>query len=228
MFRAILGLCAALALVSCSADAGKIYAVPLQDAHDALQEMDVPPMVFGTEPVEFKVVDSSPNAISWTVGRDGNSIIGFEATLTAVDEKSTRVTVEAHPITEGKTGGDPKALDNVATVLAMYRAAMQERVSSTLEHRRYDFTAIFPYLGAAMATNMGAIRQRIDDENKAYQQNEKDNINKAYAAESSGRYQPSGPAYSQGNETKQVPFGQPDPTMGKPMISTDPESRPDH
>jgi len=219
MIRKAFTLAAALLLAACSADTGKVYNVAIDDAHHALQEMDIPPLVFASEGIQFKVTDNQPNKISWTVARDGNDLIEYDATLTSVDDKSTRVLVEAHAITEGKTGGDPKALDNFASVLAMYKAAMQERVSSTLEHRAYDVSAIYPYLGAAMATNMGAIRKRMDEESAAQAKEQQDTVNRAYAQESSSQARSDRPSDVVDGSAKPVPFGQADPSVGKPMLS---------
>ncbi len=219
MIRKAFTLTVALLLASCSADTGKVYTIALDDAHHALQDMDAPPFVFGSENVEFKVTENEPNKLSWTVGRDGNPLIGYDATLTPVDDKSTRVLVEAHAMTEGKTGGDPKALDNFASVLAMYKAAMQERVSSTLEHRAYDVTTIYPYLGAAMATNMGAIRKRMDESSAAYDKDQKDTVDRAYAQESAAQARADRSPDVTSASGKSLPFGQADPNAGKPMMT---------
>jgi hypothetical protein len=177
-----------LLLSACGADPGKAYDQPIDTVHQALEGMEEPPMVFGREQVDFRVAESTPNRIVWTVGRGDVSRLRFEAALSADSATSTRVQVKA--LLAGDKPGPTQgaAPQSVETVLALYRAAMVERIDSTLLHRDFDITALYPALAAAEAANIGTISKQMDEVGAANRKRDEDNIRKAYADEAAGRF----------------------------------------
>ena len=176
-------LVAGLLLSACGADSGKVYDQPIDRVHRALETVEQPP-VFGSGRVDFVVDASKPDQIIWTVGQGGVRRVRLEAMLSADNPTSTRVRVEA-----GLTDDRPiPALQSQETVLALYKAAMAERIDSTLMHRDFDITAIYPQLAAATAANIGTISRQMDEVGAASRKQDEDNIKKAYADEAAGRF----------------------------------------
>ena len=176
-------LAMALFMAGCQANSGKVYDQPLGMVHQALEKVEEPPMVFGSEQVDFVVAENTPDRIVWTVGQGGVTRLRLEAALSADSATSTRVSVKA-----ALAGNRPgPALQSVETVMALYKAAMEERIDSTLMHRDFDITALNPAILAAEAANIGTIRKQMDSAGEAFRKRDEDNIRKAYADEAAGR-----------------------------------------
>ena len=180
-------LAAGLLLSACGADSGKVYDQPIDKVHRALETVEKPP-VFGSGRVDFVVDASKPDQIIWTVGQGGVRRVRLEAMLSADNATSTRVRVEAGLTDDRPIPGQGPALQSQETVLALYKAAMAERIDSTLMHRDFDITAIYPQLAAATAANIGTISRQMDEVGAASRKQDEDNIKKAYADEAAGRF----------------------------------------
>ena len=180
-------LAAGLLLSACGADSGKVYDQPIDKVHRALETVEKPP-VFGSGRVDFVVDASKPDQIIWTVGQGGVRRVRLEAMLSADNAISTRVRVAARLTDDRPSPGQGPALQSQETVLALYKAAMAERIDSTLMHRDFDITAIYPQLAAATAANIGTISRQMDEVGAASRKQDEDNIKKAYADEAAGRF----------------------------------------
>ncbi|MEO8373891.1 MAG: hypothetical protein ABI471_01610 [Sphingomonas bacterium] len=180
-------LAMALLVSGCESGSGKAYDQPLGMVHDALVKVEEPPMVFGDAQVDFVVEENRPDRIVWTVGRGGVSRLRLEATLSADSATSTRVRVKADLVDNKPAPAQGAALQSVGSVLALYKAAMEERIDSTLMHRDFNITALSPAILAAEAANIGTIRKQMHAAGEAFRKRDEDNIRKAYADEAAGR-----------------------------------------
>ena len=171
-------LVAALLVSACGALSGKAYDQPLETVHRALENLDKPPMVFGTEQVAFIVAENTPNQIVWTVGRNGNPRVRLEAALSADSATSTRVKVNA-VLVEKKPGSTEPALQSPEAVLALYKAAMEEQIDATLTHRPFDITALNSYVRAAAKANAGAITASGDEAVAGFKARDEENLARA-------------------------------------------------
>jgi len=171
-------LVAALLVSACGALSGKAYDQPLETVHRALENLDKPPMVFGTEQVAFIVAENTPNQIVWTVGRNGNPRVRLEAALSADSATSTRVKVNA-VLVEKKPGSTEPALQSPEAVLALYKAAMEEQIDATLTHRPFDITALNSYVRAAAKANAGAITASGDEAVADFKARDEENLARA-------------------------------------------------
>jgi len=176
-----------LLLSACGTDSGKAYDQPIDTVHRALEAVEQPP-VFGDGHVDFAVDANRPDKITWTVGQGGIARVRLEATLSADSATSTRVRVEAHLAGDRPSPGQAPVLQSQETVLALYKAAMAERIDSTLTHRDFNITAVYPQLAAATAANIGTISRQLDEAAAASRKRDEDNIKKAYADEAAGRF----------------------------------------
>lgn len=181
-------LAAVLLVSACGALSGKAYDQPLGTVHQALEKLEEPPMVFGSADVAFAVAENTPDKIVWTVGRGSMPRLRFEAALSADSATSTRVRVTASLVDNGQTPNQKPALQSVETVLALYKAAMEERIDSTLMHRDFNITALYPRLAAAEAANIGTISNQMATAGAADRKQDEDNIKRAYRDEAAGRF----------------------------------------
>ena len=170
-------LVAALLVSACGALSGKAYEQPLATVHNTLENLDKPPMVFGTEEVAFIVAENTPNQIVWTVGQNGNPRVRLEAALSADSATSTRVKVNAVLIE--KPGSTKPDLASPEAVLALYKAAMEEQIDATLTHRPFDITALNSYVRAASAANAGAIVASGDEAVAGFKARDEENLARA-------------------------------------------------
>ena len=180
-------LVAALLLPACSGLSGKAYNQPIDMVHQALEKLEEPPMVFGREEVDFAIAENRPDEIVWTAGRGSMPRLRLEATLSADSATSTRVTVKAVLVEHAPGPTQKPGVRSVGTVLALYKAAMEEQIDATLTHRDFNITALYPTLAAAEAANIGTISNQMDAAGEAYRKRDEDNIKKAYADEAAGR-----------------------------------------
>jgi len=173
-------LVAALLVSACGALSGKAYDQPLETVHHTLENLDRPPMVFGSEDVAFIVAENTPNQIVWTVGRNGNPRVRLEAALSADSATSTRVKVNAVLIGNkpGSTQQAP-AVESPEAVLALYKAAMEEQIDATLMHRAFDITALNSYVRAAAVANAGTITKQGDDAVAGFRARDEENLARA-------------------------------------------------
>lgn len=170
-------------LAACSQQPGVVYQVPIAETREILLATDLPPLVFGSQPPEAEVRAEGGSDIIWIARRGGSELFRYAAHLSEEGADATRVTVEL----KGGTDEITHNLDDHPKIRDLYLVAMNERVASTLEHRDFETSRIYPALTAASMENMGSLRASADAAAAASEQMERGNIEKAYRDEAAGR-----------------------------------------
>ncbi|MBR0754617.1 hypothetical protein JQ604_20725 [Bradyrhizobium jicamae] len=159
---------------------GAVYRVPLAQVRQDLAKADIPP-VFGSTPLDVQARGIG-DAVVWTVRQGREEIFRYTADLKVEGDGATRVKVKM----EG-TGAYAKRLADKPLIRDMYLIAMEERVASTLEHREYDMTRVYPAMSAAVVSNMGNLQASADQAAAASERENRRNYEKAYRDEAAGR-----------------------------------------
>jgi hypothetical protein len=165
---------------------GKVYDLPIDEARAILESTPLPPMVFGSETPQFSM-KASPTQVIWIIERDGAEVMHYTATLSSEGAKSTRVSIELKGATEGRFGDVDKGLAGNGTIKGLYMVAIDEEISSALQHRAFDMTKLYPALTAATVANMSKLSASADAAAAASEAEARANIEKAYADEARGR-----------------------------------------
>jgi hypothetical protein len=188
MLRRNIAAIASMALIAaCTQQGGVRYQVPIVEARQALMTAELPPMVFGSDPPETEVQADGPSEIVWIARRNNAELFRYVAHLTEDGGGATRVRVELKGARGGPAGDIAKSLSDHPKIRDMYLVAMNERVASTLEHRPFEMSRIYPAMTAAAVANMGALQASADQAAAASQQQDRDTIAKAYRDEAAGR-----------------------------------------
>jgi len=141
---------------------GRVYDVPLEEAHRALEKTGLPPMVLGTEPHDFEVEGGDPSKVVWIVKKNGNERLRFVAELSAVSESSTRVRADVAGPTAGPFGNVSQRLADHKTVAHLYVVALEEQVAAALEHRAFRMEALQAAMMAAFVDNISDLQRSAD------------------------------------------------------------------
>src|SRR5579863_4104569 len=87
---------------------GRVYEVPMAEAHRALEKTGLPPMILSRGPrevdVDVDVESGDPSKVVWIVKKNGSEFLSFVADLSAVGESSTRVRADVIGPTTGPFG----------------------------------------------------------------------------------------------------------------------------
>ena len=161
---------------------GTVYRVPIAQARQELTKADLPPLVFGSQPLDVQVRGSIDSQIAWIVRRDGEELFRYIAELTAEGDGATRVKVKLEGA-QGRTENYAQRLAKHPQIRDMYLIAMEERVAATLERRPFEMTRIYPAMSAAAVANMGNLQSSVDQAAAASAQLARKNIEKAYREE---------------------------------------------
>jgi len=141
---------------------GRVYDMPIAEAHRALEKSGLPPMVLDMGPRDFEVEDRDPSKVVWIVKRHGSELLRFVAELSAVSETSTRVSADVAGPTDGPFGNVAQRLADHRTIAHLYIAALEEQLAATLEHRAFRIEALYPAMVAAAVTNIGESQRSPD------------------------------------------------------------------
>lgn len=164
---------------------GLVYRVPVAQARQQLAKAELPPLVFGSQALDVGVRNNGDSEVVWIVRRKGEELFRYTAQLSAEDKDSTRVKLKL----EGAQGGTQnyaKNLDDNPKTRDLYLAAMQERVSSTLEHRPFEMSRLHAAMASAAAANLGNIRASVDQAAAAAAELERDVVQRTYRNEPAG------------------------------------------
>lgn len=145
---------------------GRVYDVPIAEAHRALEKTGLPPMILGAEPHDFDVEGRDPSKIVWVVKERGGEVLDFVADLSAVGENSTRVRTDVAGPTAGPFGNVAQRLADHKAVKRLYNEALEEHVAATLEHRAFRFVAIYPAMMAAAVAAISEQQKSADSDRR--------------------------------------------------------------
>ncbi|MBR0874512.1 hypothetical protein JQ633_29435 [Bradyrhizobium tropiciagri] len=163
-----------------------VYPVPIGQARQDLARTELPPQVFGSQPLDT-TVRTSDTEVVWIVRRKSEELFRYTAQLTS-EEKGTATRVQLKlEGAKGRTQDYAKNLADNPKIRDLYLVAMQERISSTLEHRPFEMSRIHPAMAAAAVANMGNIQKSADAAAAASAELERSNMQKAYRNEANGR-----------------------------------------
>jgi len=164
---------------------GMVYRVPIAQARQELAKAELPPLVFGSAALDVGVRSNGDSEVVWIVRRKGEELFRYTAQLSAEDKDSTRVKLKL----EGAQGGTQnyaKNLDDNPKTRDLYLAAMQERVSSTLQHRQFEMSRLHAAMASAAAANLGNIRASADQAAAAAAELERSSVQRTYRNEPAG------------------------------------------
>ncbi len=182
MFRNLAALASVVLVAACSQQLGAVYPVPIAEARQTLKTTELPPLVFGSDPPTVTVQADSDTEVVWIARRDDAELFRYVAHLAEDGAAATRVRLEL----KGAEGDIARKLEEHPQIRDLYLVAMTERVASTLEHRAFDMSRIYPQMAAAMVSNMGALNASADAAAAASEKLAHENIDKAYRDEAAG------------------------------------------
>jgi hypothetical protein len=183
-FLLVAGIVVYLLAISPNAN-GTVYRVPIAQARQDLAKADLPPLVFGSEPLDVQVRDNGKSQIVWIAHRDNEELFRYIAELTVEGDSATRVKLKLEGA-QGRTVNFAQRLAAKPEIRDMYIVAMEERVAATLERRPFEMTRVYPAMSAAAISNMGALQASVDQAAAADAQRSRNNMEKAYRDEAAG------------------------------------------
>jgi hypothetical protein len=181
--RVLFVLGASLIAAGCQQEPGRVYKASANVIHGMLKEADLPPFVFGTNTPEWEVDSRDKSKVAWVVKKRGKEMVRLVANLTPVNDTNTRVSVEVIGATDGAAGSVAEKLAQNPKIADMYIAALEERVSSTLEGRQFELSRIRMAMAAAAMTQASNVHQSVMKHIAADHKRRSDNVAKAYANE---------------------------------------------
>lgn len=205
--RSWLALTLASLLASCGLiDSGTTYPVSARDAHKVLTAIEPPYFLFGGSAVGGRPQQIDNGKLRWTLRHaDANGAIAFIAAIEDQGEQQSKVTVTVEPGDGPNREKVAKALEENASIVALYKAAMVEQIDAALEKRSFDFGAIQGQLARATIAAMPQISADMDRAAEASRKRSSENMDRAYREEARGGWQED--ASPSGNE----------PAFGEPM-----------
>ncbi len=167
-----MGTAAAAALLVCAAGCSMMAATgsggtavhevqhggTISDTRRALAKIGLPPVVFGHDRPDLRLLASTGSHLSWSVEQEGVSLMRYSADLAPGSGGGTQVSLSligATPVVEQRLADSP-------SIRNLYLAAMQEQVASTLERRNYDMGRITGAITTATFANIGSIAASMD------------------------------------------------------------------
>lgn len=184
--RTFTSLAAVVVLTACTQQGGATYQAPIAEARKTLMATGLPPQVFGSEEPAWEVRDGG-SEVDWIIKQNGGEILRYIAHLEEKGPAATQVKVELKGAESGPAGNVAQRLAQQPKIRDMYLVAINERITSALEHRDFDLTKVYPAMMAATMANMGNLRASADAAAAASEKSDRDNIAKAYADEAAGR-----------------------------------------
>lgn len=194
-FRTTLALVGAGLLSACGlGDSGTTYPLQAQDVRRTLLATEPPVFVFGSNAESGRGTSAADGAVRWTLkdAERGRSLLAFVARIEELGERETRVSVAVEPPDGDAKGAIAQRLADNPSIVALYRAAMEEQIDAALEKREFNFTAIQDELAGATIANMPRIAASVDEAARADAQRSRANIDRAYREEAQGGWDDSG------------------------------------
>lgn len=143
------------ALAGCNE--GKTYPIAAAQVRSTLLSLRPPMMVFGREAGGSMVTPTGDNDVRWTImSRDNHAVMSLIATIEAIGDAETKVTVTAEPAKTNNTAAKGMA-DNPA-IVKLYTKAMTEQIAARLEKREFDMAAIQSEMMAAALVTIPKIQ----------------------------------------------------------------------
>ncbi|AZI35908.1 hypothetical protein NT2_04_04580 [Caenibius tardaugens NBRC 16725] len=199
---AMAGLLAGCGLI----DSGTTYPVSAREAHKVLTAIEPPYFLFGGSAVGGRPQQIDNGKLRWTLRHaDSQGAIAFIAAIEDQGAQQAKVTVTVEPGDGPNKEKVAKALEENASIVALYKAAMVEQIDAALEKRSFDFGAIQGQLARATIAAMPQISADMDRAAEASRKRSSENMDRAYREEARGEWQES--EALQGVE----------PTFGEPM-----------
>lgn len=181
--RNLIAIAAVVLIAACTQARGPLYQVPIAQARQALMAAELPPLVFGSDPPTAEAQAQGVSEIVWIARKNDTELFRYVAHLAEDGRAATHVRVEL----KGANDDIAKRLSDHPQIRDMYLVAMNERVASTLEHRPFEMSRIYPAMTAATVANMGALQASADQAAAASERSDREAIAKAYRDEAAGR-----------------------------------------
>jgi hypothetical protein len=137
-------------------------------------------------PVDFDRESNDPSKVTWIIKKNGMKIFRYDADLTPVSDKKTRVIVTMKSASEEIANDSAKKLLESPNLVSLYTVAMEEKIASTIEQRPFDMRKINAHAQRVGVSSHDNMATQLDVAAEASGQNGQDNIKKAYAAETMG------------------------------------------
>jgi hypothetical protein len=185
--RFLIAASPALLLGGCG-DASEVYPRPAADVRTVLLATDLPFPLQGTSHASVLARQTPEGAIELAIAdRKGQAQLRFLAEVTDLGAAKTRVAVRfigagtTYPTVDKRIAEHPE-------IKAVYVKTMREQVDAQLDGRPFNNLAIGPEMMAAVALNAGSIAHDMQAAGEEFRRRDRENIEKAYAAEARGEW----------------------------------------
>ena len=180
-----LTLIAASLLAACGlADSGTTYPLQARDVRQTLLATEPPVFVFGGNAESGRGTPAGDGAVRWLLkdAERGRSLFAFVARIEDLGEGQSRVSVAVEPPDGDAKGAIAQRLADNPSIVALYKAAMEEQIDAALEKREFNFAVLQDELAGATA----------DEAARANAQRSRANIDRAYREEAQGGWNDGG------------------------------------
>ncbi len=190
-----LTLIAASLLAACGlADSGTTYPLQARDVRQTLLATEPPVFVFGGNAESGRGTPAGDGAVRWLLkdAERGRSLFAFVARIEDLGEGQSRVSVAVEPPDGDAKGAIAQRLADNPSIVALYKAAMEEQIDAALEKREFNFAVLQDELAGATIANMPRIVASADEAARANAQRSRANIDRAYREEAQGGWNDGG------------------------------------
>ena len=166
-----------LAVAGCGE--GRVYDVPIAEAHERLRAAEVTSVLLGGSIARSELASESSDELVWTISDEAAPVMRATARLSAEGADRTRVVATVE-------GATPKAVQVFAERPAMVRlqtAALEETVAAAIEKRPFNPMNAYSEIGAAVIAETPRLLEDADRHAKASAKREHENVERAYAQE---------------------------------------------
>lgn len=196
---------AALLLAGCGgADQGRTYPVEPREARAALLLVEPPLELFGSQVANARATRDGDGTVHWLLLDDlGSGLLTLSATTREAGEGKTRIAVLVEPPPGGRHDAMAKRLADKPAIAGYFRAAMEEQIAATLEHREFDMAAVQGQMMMAALALAPEMTANVEEAARRGEAQDRANIERAYREEGQGT---SDGSYS---DTAEPAYGEP-------------------
>jgi hypothetical protein len=157
---------------------------PITRAHAvALLDKSVAPVeIMGDHPLVVSRSTEDEHRVIWKISAKGQEVMRFTADLSEPDPGSTTVKIDVKGATGGAFGDIDKRLSDNSSIKKLYLMALEEKIAAMLEGRAPNLDRVLTGAAIATVTNFGAINAQFDRAAAQYAKEDRENIERAYAA----------------------------------------------
>ena len=178
---------AALTLAGCW-QSGTSYPLPSAEVRERLRSAEAPLTTFGQSAADSVTLEQGDDTIVWAIVDDEDREMIRLVARMVPEGQTTRVTADIAPPEGARHDAVAKGLAANASIASFYRAVAAEQVDSALNKRDFDLTRTYGPMMAATLANLPRMRRTFDEDAAASAKTERENTQRAYDDEASGRW----------------------------------------